>query len=64
MFERQSRPAFPTISILVLAMVVVAFLVYLLKSVQWVVPAPAPPDATMPATDSGRIEVHIDSLVR
>ena len=64
MFQRQTRESFPITNILVLAMVVVAFLVYVLKSVPSAVPAAAPPDGSMPAVDSGRIEVTIDSFAR
>ena len=64
MFERQTRQPFPITNILILGLVVVAFLVYILKSVQQKAPAPLPPEVTVPAADSGRIEVQIDSLAR
>lgn len=64
MFQRQTRESFSITNILVLAMVVVAFLVYILKSVPRTVPAPAPPDVSTPANDSGYMEVRIDSFTR
>ncbi len=64
MFERQTRQPFPIFNILILGLVVVAALVYLLKSVQQKVPVPAPVEVTVPAIDSGRIEVQFDSLAR
>ncbi len=64
MFQRQTRESFPITNILVLAIVVVAFLVYILKSVPRTTPAPAPSDVSAPAGDSGYIEVRIDSFTQ
>jgi len=64
MFERQTRQPFPATNILILALVVVAFLVYILKSVRQPAIGLPPIEVTSPVSDSGRIEVYIDSLAR
>ncbi len=63
MFQRQAPQPFPVRNIILLAIVVVASLVFLLKSMQPVPPA-MPPTAPQVTSDSGRIEVQIDSLAR
>jgi len=63
MFQRQSPQPFPVTNILLLAIFVVAALVFLLKNMHPVQPGP-PPAPLQPTSDSTRIEVQIDSLAR
>ena len=62
MFQRQAPQPFPVQNIILLAIFVVAALVFLLKNMHPVAPDPPPPPP-LPG-DSTRIEVYIDSLAR